>query len=111
MFVLIQIAAPTTVTRKTTKRAVSAAHIVFCCQGVGYLFMQASRSSLSVFAEEGQMLNRHFGYWSGFGFAGAPLLIVVRVLSIFSANCLFWGSSVIAFCHASNAWGTRFNFK
>jgi hypothetical protein len=73
--------------------------------------MQASHASFSVFAEEGQMLDRHSDYWSGFGFAGAPLLIVVRVLAIFSANCLFCGSSAIAFCHASNAWGTRFNFK
>src|SRR6266508_2130405 len=39
-----QITAPTMMTRRTTKQAVSAAHIVLRCHGVGYSFM--SRSAL-----------------------------------------------------------------
>jgi len=34
-----QITAPTMMTRRTTKQAVSAAHIVLRCHGVGYSFM------------------------------------------------------------------------
>src|SRR5438046_4005619 len=34
-----QITAPTMMTRRTTKHAVSAAHMVLRCQGVGYSFM------------------------------------------------------------------------
>src|SRR6266480_6673073 len=44
-------------------------------------------------------------------FADEPLLIVVLVLSIFSASFLFFGSSANAFCHDSNASGTRSNFR
>ncbi len=34
-----QITAPTMTTRRTTKQAVSVAHMVLRCQGVGYSFM------------------------------------------------------------------------
>src|SRR6266478_3397613 len=39
MLAAVQIAAPTTTMRRTTKQAVSAAHIVLRCHGVGYSFM------------------------------------------------------------------------
>src|SRR6266536_558115 len=39
MLAAVQITAPTTTMRRTTKHAVSAAHIVLRCQGVGYSFM------------------------------------------------------------------------
>src|SRR6266571_2883415 len=39
IFAPAQITAPRTTTRRSTKQAVSAAHIIFCCQGVGYSFM------------------------------------------------------------------------
>src|SRR5207302_7777134 len=39
MLAAVQIAAPTTTMRRTTKQAVSAAHIVLRCHDVGYSFM------------------------------------------------------------------------
>ena len=39
MLAAVQIAAPTTTMRRTTKQAVSAAHMVLRCHGVGYSFM------------------------------------------------------------------------
>src|SRR5438270_6759656 len=49
MLAAVQIAAPTTTMRRTTKQAVSAAHIVLRCHGVGYSFMlDGQRSTLNV---------------------------------------------------------------
>src|SRR5439155_25828642 len=44
-----QITAATMMTRRTTKQAVSAAHIVLRCQGVGYCFMWRLSRSLRRF--------------------------------------------------------------
>src|SRR6266446_2136434 len=98
---------PAVTTRKTTKSAVSAAHIVFRCQRVGY-FCVCTLQSL-IFVGSGDFIEKD--HCSGLKLVGSPLLIFVFVWSIFSASFLFCGSSVIAFCQASNAWGTRFNCK
>ena len=50
-------------------------------------------------------------HYVGFVFTGKSLPIVFLVPSIFPARFLFFGSSASAFCHDSNASGTRFNFK
>ena len=93
-----QITAPTMMTRRTTKQAVSAAHIVLRCHGVGYSFM--SRSALDVAS----------AHYVGL-VLGKSLLILFLVPSTFSARFLFLGSSVSAFCHASTASGIRFSFR
>src|SRR5213592_1222284 len=44
-----QITAPTMMTRRTTKQAVSAAHMVLRCHGVGYSFMSRFQRRTSDF--------------------------------------------------------------
>src|SRR6266478_4004559 len=138
MLAAVQIAAPTRTMRRTTKQAVSAAHIVLRCHGVGYSFMldgQTLNSQRPAFQSPTTVgspsSNVDVGYlpcraqrtlrclmfgvgrahYVGFVFTGKSLPIVFLVPSIFSARFLFFGSSASAFCHDSNASGTRFNFK
>src|SRR6266478_2999676 len=125
-----QITAPTMMTRRTTKQAVSAAHMVLRCQGVGYSFMSrfecqasnvqhptsndrgAGRTGLggSAFDVQCSTFSLDRAHYVGLVF-GKPLLILFLVPSTFSTRFLFFGSSVSAFCQASNASGMRFNFK
>src|SRR6266540_503288 len=99
IFAPAQITAPRTTTRRSTKQAVSAAHIILRCQGVGYSFMlRFLRPTLN-------------GHYVGFVFSGKYLTIVILVPSILSARVLFFGSSASAFCQASSASGARFNFR
>src|SRR6266487_2192742 len=125
-----QITPPTTMTRRTTKQAVSAAHMVLRCQGVGYSFIDVRNAQRRTSNVERRKVNRPsrsalalrlwrslFDFRSashryvGFVFTGKSLLIFFLVSSTLSARLLFFGSSVSAFCHASNASGVRFNFK
>src|ERR1700757_4421105 len=106
MLAAVQIAAPTTTMRRTTKQAVSAAHMVLRCHGVGYSFMLEAQRPLRCL-----MFGVGRAHYVGFVFTGKSLPMVFLVPSIFSARFLFFGSSASAFCHDSNASGTRFNFK
>src|SRR5438132_11765560 len=112
MFAPTQMTAPATTIRKTTKRALSAAHIVFCCQGVGYslILCLEDRTRNIEHRMAGDPLSfgirylalgvrRRQNHSTGFAFGGWPLLILVFVLSIFSARRLFCGSSLRAFFH------------
>src|SRR6266446_668658 len=114
MFAPTQTTAPATTIRKTTKRVLSAAHIVFCCQGVGYSLMlcledrtwniehRIAGGPLSFGIRYLALGVRHRqNHSTGFAFGGWPLLILVFVLSIFSARRLFCGSSPRAFCQFS----------
>src|SRR5439155_8322643 len=99
IFAPAQITAQRTTTRRSTKQAVSAAHIILRCQGVGYSFMLHFQRPTSN------------GRYVGFVFTGKSLLIVFLVLSILSVSVLFFGSSASAFCQASSAYGPLFNFR
>src|SRR5213596_3155091 len=118
-----QITAPTMMTRRTTKHAVSAAHMVLRCQGVGYSFMSrfkrrtsndrgAGRTGLggSAFDLRCSTFSLDLAHYVGL-VLGKSLLILFLVPSTFSARFLFLGSSVSAFCHASTASGIRFSFR
>lgn len=119
MLAAAQIVAPTTTTSRTTKQAVSAAHMVLRCHGVGYSFMSCFERGPDLDAShvapepgriEGSALGITRAHYVGL-VLGKSLLILFFVPSTFSARFLFFGSSVSAFCHASNASGMRFNFK
>src|ERR1700751_1282387 len=99
IFAAAKITAPSTTTRRRTKQAVSAAHIILRCQGVGYSVMLRFQRPTS---------NDHY---VGLVFAGKSLPLVFLVPSILSARFLFFGSSASAFCQASSASRTRFNFR
>src|ERR1700730_375273 len=122
-----QITAPTIMTRRTTKQPVSAAHIVLRCHGVGYSFMvdagtpnferpksnvecRSSELCVGRSALDVRFLISVGAHYVGLAL-GKSLLILFLVPSTFSARFLFFGSSVSAFCQASNASGMRFNFK
>ena len=125
-----QITAPTMMTRRTTKQAVSAAHMVLRCHGVGYSFMSRFQRRTSDFqhpvSNDGAAGQIRLGgsaldvqcSTSGLDSShyvglvlGKSLLILFLVSSTFSARFLFFGSSVSAFCQAANASAMRFNFK
>src|SRR5439155_284431 len=95
IFAPAQTTAPRTTTRRSTKQAVSAAHIIFRCQGVGYSFMLRFQRPTSN------------GHYVGFVFSGKSLLIVFLVPSILSATFLFFGSSAIDFRSKSAALSYR----
>jgi len=115
-----QITAPTMTTRRTTKQAVSAAHMVLRCHSVGYSFMTRAGTSnierrIQEFRVGRSALDVRYlisvgDHYVGFVF-GKSLLILFLVSSTFSARFLFFGSSVSAFCQAANASAMRFNFK
>src|ERR1700750_2584325 len=90
------------VMRTTMKNAVSAAHIVFRCQAVGYFVM---------LFRAGPLRNPSVSVALRLIFDGGPLLMVVLVLSIFSASNLLSGVRAIAFCQKSRAWASRFSFE
>src|SRR6266516_344342 len=103
-----QITAPTMMTRRTTKHAVSAAHMVLRCQGVGYSFMSrfkhptsndrgAGRTGLggSAFDLRCSTFSLDLAHYVGL-VLGKSLLILFLVPSTFSARFLFLGSSVSA---------------
>src|SRR5437660_3760593 len=125
MLAAVQIAAPTTTMRRTTKQAVSAAHMVLRCHGVGYSFMldgqtlnsqRPALQSPTTVASPPWALGVDVGYlpcsvaeaaslldvrrWSRslrrIVFTGKSLPIVFLVPSIFSARFLFFGSSASA---------------
>src|ERR1700731_1121106 len=118
IFAPTQTTAPAMTIRKTTKSAVSAAHIVFCCQGVGYspmLSLEDRTSNIQHRTLNGSRplsfgtryltldVRHRQNHSTGFAFGGWPLLILVFVRSIFSARRLFCGSSARAFCQVSMA--------
>jgi len=125
-----QITAPTMMTRRTTKQAVSAAHMVLRCHAVGYSFMSRFQRRTSDFehpASNDRVAERirlggsaldvqcstsclDSSHYVGL-VLGNSLLILFLVSSSFSARFLFFGSSVSAFCQAANASAMRFNFK
>src|ERR1700694_3372130 len=76
----------------TTKKAERSNHIILLCQSVGYSFNSMERN----LASRRRSRAARQGY--RLIFEGGPLLIVVLVLSIFSASNLFSGFKVIAFC-------------
>src|SRR5438094_10669844 len=98
-FAAAQITAPSTTTRRSTKQAVSAAHIILRCHGVGYsVILRFLRPTSN-------------GHYVGFVFSGKSLPIVFLVPSILSATFLFFGSSASAFRQASSASAVRFNLR
>src|SRR5207245_3926236 len=88
IFAPAQTTAPRTTTRRSTKQAVSAAHIILLCQGVGYSLMLRSQRPTSTVQH--QTSNAGVQCWA----------IVLLVPSIFFASVLFFGSSTSAFCQA-----------
>src|ERR1700736_2583601 len=127
IFAPTQTTAPAMTIRRTTKSAVSAAHIVFCCHGVGYSLMLCREDRTSKVQHRTSNIEwqasalvryryltldvRHRQNHSiGFPFGGWPLLILVFVRSIFSARRLFCGSSARAFCQVSMACAILFRF-
>src|SRR2546429_4487996 len=119
MLAAVQITAPTPPGGRITKQAVSAAHMVLRCHGVGYSFMSCFErgpdlDACHAAAERGRVEGSALGiaraHYVGL-VLGKSLLIRFFVPSTFSARFLFSGSSVSAFCHASTASGIRFSFR